>query len=73
MLDQNGTIFKFAFSVVLFSPIDGPDNREIERYRIHYTQAMHRFLLFNADEDDVLAANNYEIIKELIAKLFSNT
>ena len=66
LLDRNETIFKFAFSVVLFNPIDGLDNREIERCRIHYIRVMHRFLLFNADEDEALAANHYGIINELI-------
>ena len=66
MLDGNESIFKFAFSVVLFNPIDGQDNVEIERYRMHYIRVMHKFLLFNADEDVVLAANNYGIINELM-------
>ena len=66
MLDRNGLLFKLIFSVILFNPIAGQANDELERYQLHYTSLIKKYLVSNAIEDDESAAKKMGIISEII-------
>ena len=68
MLDRNGLLFKLIFSVILFNPIAGQANDELERYQLHYTSLIEKYLVHskNSIEDDESAAKKMGVISEII-------
>ena len=66
MLDRNGLLFKLIFSVILFNPMAGQANDELERYKLHYATLIKKYLVINAIENDESEAKKMGIISEII-------
>ena len=66
MLDRNGLLFKLIFSVILFNPIAGQANDELERYKLHYATLIKKYLVINAIENDESEVKKMGIISEFI-------
>ena len=67
-VDRGGKTFMFLFAIVLFcTPLGASVNdAQISAHREHFTQRLQRYLIFQANGDQDLAARRLGKVMELI-------
>ena len=69
MVDRDGTIFKFLFSIILFNSTGETKNAHISTLQLHYTKNLQTYLESENTEKPELAAVRLGTAMEFIARL----